>query len=110
MFKRYLPAALVVIVAGPLSAQAPRTARIPEPIHTKASFVALFKPVVEQAGRSTVHVQVGGEKKILGTVVADGLVVTKASELSQALADAKKTSKSAQVSVKTYDGRDFDAR
>ncbi len=99
MFKRFLPSALlVVILASPVFAQYRRQARIPDPIHNNASFVALFKPVVEAASRSTVRIQVDGKDAALGTVVADGYVITKASEL-----------KSGRLSIKTHDGRDFDA-
>lgn len=102
MFKRLIPSALVVIVVTtPAFAQrrgGPIT-QIPEPIQAKASFKALFKPVIEEASRSTVRVQIDGKDSVLGTVVSDGFVVTKASEL-----------KTGKFSVKTHDGRNLDAK
>jgi serine protease Do len=114
MYKRLVASALLsLVVAAPSFAQ-PKGGRsgpqIPEPIQAKASFRALFKPVIEQACRSTVDVQVGGEHKVLGTVVGDEYVITKASELAQAISDAKKKSKPTQLSIKSYEGRTFDAR
>ena len=45
-------------------------------------FVSLFKPVVESASQSVVQVYSGGRQLALGLIVdADGLILTKASEL-----------------------------
>jgi serine protease Do len=98
MFKRYLlPALIVVAVAVPSYAQ--RKDRAPTPTKVNPAFLALFKPAVEAPARSTVRVLVDGKEAALGTVVSqDGYVLTKASEV-----------KAGRVSVKTRDGRDFDA-
>jgi len=102
MFKRYFFSALVVVaVAVPSYAQRKdRSTVIPPPVQTNESFRALFKPVVESAGKSTVRVQVDGKDAALGVVVSsDGYVLTKASEL-----------KSGKISIKTRDGRDFEGK
>ena len=103
MFKRYLlPAVIVVAIAAPSYAQRKDRGGERAPVPTKASpaFLALFKPAVEAASRSTVRVLVDGKDAALGTVVSDnGYVLTKASEV-----------KAGRVSVKTRDGRDFDAQ
>lgn len=115
MFKRHIHSAIVVVlVAGPLFAQPKGRVQplpqIPEPIQAKASFRALFKPVVEAASRSTVRVEVDGSDIALGTVVADSYVVTKASDFEVKVADVLKKSKTARVSIKTHDGREYDAK
>ncbi|HKB01407.1 MAG TPA: PDZ domain-containing protein [Gemmataceae bacterium] len=102
MFKRYvLPALVVVALAVPAHAQ--RSARKdsgPVPTKNSATFLALFKPTVETAARSTVRIQVDGKDAALGTVLSeDGYVLTKASQV-----------KTGKVTVKTRDGRDFDAQ
>jgi serine protease Do len=102
MVKRYFfPALVVAAVATPAFAQ-PREGRtrgVPAPTQSNPTFLALFKPAVEAAGRSVVRVQVDGKETSLGTVVSrDGYVLTKASEL-----------KLGKVTIKTKDGRDLDA-
>lgn len=101
MFKRYFfPALVAIAIVAPVGAQprgGPRA--LPAPTQSNTSFLALFKPTIEQAARSVVRVQVDGKDAALGTVVSqDGYVLTKASEL-----------KLGKVTVKTKDGRDLDA-
>ena len=52
-----------------------------------------------QPAKSVVRVQLDGKDTALGTVVADGYILTKASEV-----------KAGKVAVKTRDGRDLDAK
>src|SRR5262245_14607485 len=102
MLKRYLlPALLVLSVAVPSYAQRRGGGDRGGPTSLKASsqFLALFKPVVEQPGLSVVRVRVDGKDAALGTAVADGYVLTKASEV-----------KAGKVTVKTRDARDLDAQ
>jgi serine protease Do len=100
MFKRFIiPGLVIVAFAAPSYAQR-KGPSLPDPILSKTSFKALFKPVVEKATRSTVRIQVDGKDAALGTVVSeDGYIVTKASEI-----------KAGRISVKTHDGRDFDGK
>jgi serine protease Do len=102
MLKRYaLPALLVLSLAVPSYAQRRDRDRGGPPPSLKASpqFLALFKPAVEQPAHSVVRVQADGKDAALGTVVADGYVLTKASEV-----------KAGRLAVKTRDGRDLDAQ
>lgn len=102
MLKRYfLPALLVFSLAVPSYAQRRGGDRGGPPSSLKASsqFLALFKPAVEQPARSVVRVQVDGKDASLGTVVADGYVLTKASEVH-----------TGKLGVKTSDGRDLEAK
>src|SRR6476620_4455388 len=100
MLKRYLtPALLVLSLAVPTYAQRRGDRAGPPSLKASSQFLALFKPVVEQPAKSVVRVQVDGKDAALGTVVADGYVLTKASEV-----------KAGKVAVKTRGGRDLDAR
>jgi serine protease Do len=100
MLKRYLlPALLVLVVAVPSYAQRRDRDRGPSSLKASSQFLALFKPAVEQPAQSVVRVQVDGKDAVLGTVVADGYVLTKASEV-----------KAGKVTVKTRDARDLDAK
>jgi serine protease Do len=105
MLKQYLfPALIVIAVAVPAHAQRKDRGggggNAPAPTKSKPEFLALFKPAVETAAKSTVRVLVDGKDATLGTVVSeDGYVLTKASEV-----------KSGRLSVKTRDGRDLDAQ
>ncbi|MFO0876629.1 MAG: PDZ domain-containing protein [Gemmataceae bacterium] len=68
-------------------------------IRNSPAIVATFRPVVARASDSTVRLLSDSEEVCLGTVVsADGLILTKASELRGSLA------------VKLKDGRTFTAR
>ena len=101
MFKRYLPTALTILaVSLPAFAQGKGpNDRMPSPTYANTAFQGLFKPVIEAAAKSVVRVQVDGKDAALGTVVtSDGYLLTKASEL-----------KVGKVTIKTRDGRDFDA-
>jgi len=102
MLKRFfIPAVIVIAVALPAHAQRkdrPGGGNASAPTKSNPAFLALFKPAVEAASRSTVRVFVDGKDAALGTVVADGFVLTKASEV-----------KGKRLSVKTRDGRDLDA-
>jgi serine protease Do len=101
MYKRYLPAAFAIFaISVPALAQGKGpNDRMPGPTYANTAFQSLFKPVVEAAAKSVVRVQVDGKDAALGTVVSsDGYLLTKASEL-----------KVGKVTIKTRDGRDFDA-
>jgi len=101
MFKRYsLSAVAILAVSVPAFAQSKAPSdRMPGPTFANTAFQGLFKPVVEAAAKSVVRVQVDGKDAALGTVVtSDGYLLTKASEL-----------KLGKVTIKTRDGRDFDA-
>jgi serine protease Do len=105
MLKQYLfPALIVIAVAVPAHAQRKDRGsgggNASAPTKSKPEFLALFKPAVETAAKSTVRVLVDGKDATLGTVVSEnGYVLTKASEV-----------KSGRLSVKTRDGRDLDAQ
>src|SRR4051794_12938773 len=61
--------------------------------------LAAFRPAVARVAQSTVRVFSGGKAVALGTVVhGDGYVLTKASEL-----------KPGKLTVKDFDGREFEA-
>src|SRR5262245_9103621 len=101
MFKRYfIPALVVVAVAIPAHAQRGQNPKSNLPAKSTPAFLALFKPTAEKAGKSTVRVLVDGKDAAFGAVVSnDGYILTKASEVH-----------TGRVSVKTGDGRDFDAK
>lgn len=102
MFKRYLlPAALIMAMSSPAFAQRKeRQSELPPTTQSLSSFRELFKPAVEKASRSIVRILVDGKEAALGTVVSsEGYILTKASEV-----------KAGRVSVKTRDGRDFEAK
>jgi len=83
MTARSLAAAVVVVVlaCGPVAAQPPAPDKA-----SAAKLMAPFKAVVAKAGQSTVRVRCDDKDSCLGTVVgADGLILTKASELRGAL-------------------------
>jgi len=91
VLRRYLIAAATVALAA--------TPSYAQPSGTGSSkLLAPFKPVVERANVATVRVLSNEKDAALGTIVtADGLILTKASELRGA------------VSVKLNDGSVFDA-
>ena len=91
VLRRYLiAAATVALAAAPSYAQPSGTG--------SSKLLAPFKPVVEKANVATVRVLSNEKDAALGTIVtADGLILTKASELRGA------------VSVKLNDGSVFDA-
>ena len=103
MFKRYLlPALIVVAVAAPAYAQRKDRGgdRAPAPTKASPAFLALFKPAVES--REPEHGPRPRGRQGRGPwhrCFGDGYVLTKASEV-----------KAGRVSVKTRDGRDFDAQ
>ena len=72
---------------------------LPRPVRTAPDRCHdLLRPLAAKAGPSTVHVLCDGKRRCLGTIVrADGLVLTKASELSGA------------ASCRLHDGRDLKA-
>lgn len=74
-------AALLAVFAPPAAAQPSDRGE-----RSGVKLLATFKPVVEKANASTVRVQCDEKDAALGTVVAaDGLILTKASELRGAL-------------------------
>ncbi|HEX3148652.1 MAG TPA: PDZ domain-containing protein [Gemmataceae bacterium] len=101
MFKRSFFSALTILAASAsvfAQGKGPND-RMPGPTFANTAFQGLFKPVVEAAAKSVVRVQVDGKDAALATVVtSDGYLLTKASEL-----------KVGKVTIKTRDGRDFDA-
>jgi len=75
-----LSLAVVALLAADATAQRGR-GRI-RSLRDDPSVVAVFRPVVAQAGRCAVAIQRDGEACVLATVIdAEGLLVTKASEL-----------------------------
>ena len=105
MFTRYLlPSLMTVVLVSPSFAQRkerkdPNSASTTTTSKTTPTFLALFAPAIEKAGRSTVRLLVDGKEAAIGVVVSsEGYVFTKASEI-----------KPGKLTVKTRDGRDMDA-
>jgi serine protease Do len=95
MTARFLTAALVAValISGRADAQPPIADKA-----VAARLLAPFRPVVAKTSISTIRVRCDDKDVSLGTVVgADGLILTKASELR------------GQVSVRLQDGSNYDA-
>lgn len=72
---------LAIAIAAPLTA--PLTAQRIENLSQSEAVKKAYAPIIESANRSVVEILVDGEARILGTAVAQDLVVSKYSELTR---------------------------
>ena len=79
-----LLALLVADATGQRGQRRPRLRAMAQAAEVKEAYAQ----IVEQANRSVVEILVNGDPRVLGTVVAKGLVVTKASQLDRSDGDA----------------------